>query len=452
MAGQLDFARHCETLAGMFRRSISLLAVTAIVASVMAVALPASAELPPGGTFIDDDGIVHEPSIEALYQAGITSGCDQRKIMFCPGRPVSRGEVAAFLARALKLPAPLADHFTDDNGSTFETNINQIAEAGITKGCNPPDNTRFCPERSLTRAEMATMLVRSFPDLIPDSWPDAFVDDDSSVHETAINQIAAAGLTKGCNPPANDNFCPQEVVTRAQIATFLVRALGLTPIVPPPQFPIERVSRFTTYYDCCQNRVTNIRLMAKTVDGYVVMPGETFSIDAVVGPRTSAKGYLPAPYLINGEGACCAVGGGVSQFGTTMYNAVFWGGYQIDDHRPHTGWISRYPLGIEATLVYTSIDLKFTNDTVTPVYIRTSSTSTSVTVELWGYQGGWQASGYHPRGHRSSSISVLDQGDSTAKRVSATVTGSAPGWVKIVRTLTQGGVAKSQTWWWKYVT
>lgn len=215
--------------------------------------------------------------------------------------------------------------------------------------------------------------------------------------------------------------------------------------------PIERVSRFTTFFDCCQNRVTNIRQIAREIDRTVVLPGETFSIDEVTGPRTSSGGYLPAPYLINGQGACCAVGGGVSQFGTTIHNAVFWGGYRVVSHRPHSGYISRYPLGIEATLVYRSIDYRFTNDTDTPVIIRTSSTSTSVTVELWGYQGGWQMTGFHPRGSRSSSISVLDSGGSDAKRVRGSVSGSAPGTVRIVRTLTQGGVSTSQTWFWTYV-
>ncbi len=216
--------------------------------------------------------------------------------------------------------------------------------------------------------------------------------------------------------------------------------------------PIERVSRFTTFYDCCQPRVTNIRTIARAINGTVVQPGQTFSIDEVVGPRTRAKGYVPAPYLQAGQGFCCAIGGGVSQFGTTIHNAVFWGGFQVDSHKPHTGWISRYPLGIEATLVYRSIDYRFTNDTPNPVTIRTSSTGTSVTVEIWGNQGGWQVTGSHPSGARSSRISVLDSGTSEAKRVSASVSGSAPGLVTIRRTLTQDGTRRTQTWYWRYVS
>ncbi|HSM45191.1 MAG TPA: VanW family protein, partial [Acidimicrobiia bacterium] len=254
-------------------------------------------DLPPGGTFIDDDGTTHEPSIEAIYAEGITRGCDPRGIFFCPDDPVTRGEMAAFLARSLGLPGTSEDFFTDDSNSIFQGDINKIAAAGFTLGCNPPTNTHYCPDRGVTRAEMATLLVRAFPDQVPDSAPDAFSDDNDSVHENDINRIAAGGITKGCNPPQNTQYCPREQVTRAQMATFLVRALGLTPIEPPPQRPIERVSSFTTFYDCCQNRVTNIQTMARALDGYVVMPGETFSIDQVLGPRTSAKGYVPAPYL-----------------------------------------------------------------------------------------------------------------------------------------------------------
>ncbi|HEX6286995.1 MAG TPA: VanW family protein, partial [Acidimicrobiia bacterium] len=359
----------------MLRRLTTLLGLVVAVLVILGSS-PSSAELPPGGTFIDDDGNVHEGSIEAVFAAQITSGCDERGIRFCPDLVVTRGQMAAFLARALNLAPASEDYFTDDDGSTFEGAIDKIAEAGITVGCNPPDHDEYCPDKRVTRAEMATLLVRAFPELLLETAPDVFTDDGDSVHHTNINRIAAERITLGCNPPDNDNFCPDEGVSRAQMATFLTRALKLQAVKPPAQFPIERVSRFTTFYDCCQPRVTNIRRMAAEVDGYVVMPGETFSIDQVVGPRTSSGGYVPAPYLQNGQGRCCAIGGGVSQFGTTIHNAVFWGGYQIDDHRPHTGWISRYPLGIEATLVYSSIDFKFTNDTVTPVYIETSSTGT----------------------------------------------------------------------------
>lgn len=439
----MSVLRRTLTLAGLFLGAFLLLGATTALAAD---------ELPPGGTFIDEDGSVHEGSIEAIFEAGITVGCDDRGIRFCPHDPITRGQVAVFFSRALSLPSSGTDHFVDDDGHSFEDAINKLADAGITVGCNPPANTDFCPEHRLNRAEMATLIVRAFPDQVPDDAPDSFSDDGDSVHQNNINRIAAANITLGCNPPDNTRYCPSDPVTRAQMATFLVRVLDLESIDVPPQKPIERVSSFTTYHDCCQNRVTNIQVMARALDGYVVMPGQTFSIDEVLGPRTSAKGYRPAPYLINGQGACCAIGGGVSQFGTTIFNAVFWGGFDVGTVRPHSGWISRYPLGIEHTLVYNSIDFRFTNDTTTPIYIDTSYSSTSITVELYGNQGGWQMRGHHPRGARSSSITVLDQGTSEAKRVSARVTGSAPGSVRITRTLTQGGNSTSESWFWNYVS
>ena len=218
------------------------------------------------------------------------------------------------------------------------------------------------------------------------------------------------------------------------------------------ELPIEQVSRFTTYFNCCEARVTNIRLMAAEIDGTVVLPGDTFSLDQVAGPRTASKGYVGAGYLLGGEGACCVIGGGVSQFGTTIHNAVFWAGYDVVEHKPHSRWISRYPLGIEATLFYGSLDYKFTNDTPAPVTIRTSSSGTSVTVEIWGNQGGWQMYGWHPRGARNSSIVVTDFGGTDAKRVTAWVGGSAPGPVSITRSLTKNGVRSTQFWSWNYAS
>ena len=79
-----------------------------------------------------------------------------------------------------------------------------------------------------------------------------------------------------------------------------------------------------------------------------------------------------------------AVGGGVSQLSTTLFNAVFFGGYQDVTHTVHSLYLSRYPLGREATLNYPSIDNKFKNDTKNGVLIQTSFTSTSVTVSLYG--------------------------------------------------------------------
>ena len=202
------------------------------VAVVLAFQLlaPAAAqaeELPPGGTFFDDDQSVHEPAIEAIAGEGITSGCAEDR--YCPRQEVSRGQMAAFLVRALGLSATDVDHFDDDNGHLFESSINALAEAGITRGCG--DGTGFCPDATVTRGEMAAFLVRA--DRLEPTDTDHFSDDDGHLFEAEINALAEAGVTSGCNPPDGDRFCPQEVTLRGQMASFLTRFLGLDPVHPP---------------------------------------------------------------------------------------------------------------------------------------------------------------------------------------------------------------------------
>ena len=128
------------------------------------------------------------------------------------------------LARGLSLPSTTTDYFTDDDGSIFESAINRVAAAGITKGCNPPANDSFCPDDLVTRGEMAAMFDRALD--LAATATDYFTDDDTSIFEASINRLAAAGITKGCNPPANDQYCPNDNLTRGQIAAFFRRALG----------------------------------------------------------------------------------------------------------------------------------------------------------------------------------------------------------------------------------
>ncbi len=202
-----------------------------------------AAALPPGGTFVDDDGNTHEGSIEAIAAENITFGCNPpANDRYCPGDVVERGAMAAFLARAFDLPAAKRDHFIDDDGHTFENDINRLADAGITRGCNPPRNDRFCPDQGMTRGEMSAMLARAFG--YPASKVDRFVDDDGHTFEADIQRIAAKGVTLGCNPPRNDRFCPDDPVKRDQMATFLARALDLDTTRPParcPTLPAEDV-------------------------------------------------------------------------------------------------------------------------------------------------------------------------------------------------------------------
>lgn len=148
------------------------------------------------------------------------------------------------------------------------------------------------------------------------------------------------------------------------------------------------IGTFTTRYEPGQPRVTNIRTMARTVNGTIIAPGAQFSLNGIVGQRTKKGGYVPAPFIGEGNKIEPSVGGGVSQFSTTMYNAAYFAGLHIDTHQPHSLYISRYPPGREATLDYPGIDLKWTNDTDVPVLVKTFSDDHSVTVSLYGDNGG----------------------------------------------------------------
>jgi len=172
-------------------------------------------------TYNDSLDSVFREQIWWMHDTGITSGCAPEA--YCPDGTVTRGQMAAFLVRALGLTATSSIDFTDDDGNIFEQNINKLATADITKGCNPPTNDKFCPNDPVTRGQMAAFLVRALG-LTATSDVD-FVDDNGSVFEENINKLATAGITKGCNPPTNDKFCPNDPVTRGQMAAFLFRAL-----------------------------------------------------------------------------------------------------------------------------------------------------------------------------------------------------------------------------------
>nr|MDJ0953177.1 S-layer homology domain-containing protein [Acidimicrobiia bacterium] len=145
---------------------------------------------------------------------------------FCPNDFVTRGQMAAFLVRALALTDDGGgDLFADDDGSVFEPSIDRLAASGITKGCNPPWNDQFCPNDFVTRGQMAAFLVRAVG-YTDNGSGNLFVDDDGSVFEDAIDKLGTAGVTRGCNPPINDHYCPHDRVTRGQMAAFLRRALG----------------------------------------------------------------------------------------------------------------------------------------------------------------------------------------------------------------------------------
>lgn len=171
--------------------------------------------------FVDDDGSPFEDAIEQLAAAGVTSGCGPpEERTFCPGEPVNRGELSAFLAGVLDLPTTGVSGFDDvDPDGPFAGPTRRLAAAGIVQGCT---EDRFCPVQEVTRAQMAAFLARALEP--PDAEGPGFTDvPDGSPFADAIARLAAAGVFSGC---AEDGprFCPDEPVTRGEVAALLVRA------------------------------------------------------------------------------------------------------------------------------------------------------------------------------------------------------------------------------------
>jgi vancomycin resistance protein YoaR len=146
----------------------------------------------------------------------------------------------------------------------------------------------------------------------------------------------------------------------------------------------ERVSTFTTTFSGgrASPRSRNIYRIADEVDGAVVKPGKVFSLNGHTGKRGVAQGYREAPIIVGGR-LVPGVGGGASQFTTTLFNAAYYAGLEDVEHKPHSFWFSRYPAVIESTIFYPTLDLKFRNNTPHALLIDTSHTADSVTVSIW---------------------------------------------------------------------
>ena len=144
----------------------------------------------------------------------------------------------------------------------------------------------------------------------------------------------------------------------------------------------ERVSEFTTYYSCCQPRVTNIQRAAQMLDGTIVEPGESFSLNDALGKRTVERGFVSAPQIFDGR-LEDAVGGGISQVATTLYNAAFFAGVKLVAHQAHQFYISRYPMGREATVSWGGPELVFRNDWPAAILMKVVATDSAISVRFY---------------------------------------------------------------------
>ena len=216
------------------RRAATRLVASAIVAAVAAVGLATTAAAHSG--FTDVTSHWHKANIEALAEMGLFDGTECGVQQFCPDKPANRWTVAVWIVRALDgadPPAVAQSRFADvDDDEWWMPYVERLADLQITVGCKT-EPLRFCPDETVTRARMASFLVRAF-DLA--AAPSAgFADTEGSVHEANIDALFAAGITAGCKTDPL-RYCHDSPVSRAQMASLLNRGLDTRP--EPASFTI----------------------------------------------------------------------------------------------------------------------------------------------------------------------------------------------------------------------
>lgn len=211
------------------------------------------------------------------------------------------------------------------------------------------------------------------------------VNDDGSIHVTESRSGMLLDL-----PVLMDEL--DDAATGGGLRTIFV---ALTPVFPKlSTADVQNMglsalgSQFTTYFDPRNaSRANNIALAAKLVDGALVEPGETFSLNAAMGPRTANRGFDYAPVIASDNVLRQGVGGGICQYATTLFNAVFFAGLPVVEREAHSLYISHYPVGRDATVAWGAIDFRFRNDTGKSIMIRSWIDGGALTVALVGKTG-----------------------------------------------------------------
>jgi vancomycin resistance protein YoaR len=183
----------------------------------------------------------------------------------------------------------------------------------------------------------------------------------------------AAAILRAALDPVNRIAPLVMAQTEPKRTTEQARAMGITGLV----------GRYETSFTGTANRIHNVELVAKLIDDKYIAPGAVFSFNQTTGERNSKKGFLSAPVIINGE-LSEALGGGVCQVSTTVFNAAYESGLPILERTNHALYISHYPLGRDATVNWPSTDLKFRNDTDHWMLLRTFASSDTLLVALYG--------------------------------------------------------------------
>jgi hypothetical protein len=355
--------------------------------------------------FADVRPNAHNQAVGCLAFLGVSEGRNTSAgRLYQPRSRMLRDQMASLVARTIDLvpndvyrlpPASEGARFPDVDG-VHEDNIRRLVAAEIVEG---REDGTYAPRRPVTRAQMASFVARAIEAVTGTELPraeDPYDDLDGIVHTENIEKLTAIGVVQG---PAPGVYAPQTYITRQEVATMLARGLDYLAsqdtfdprdIDPPPAD--VRVGIFSTPLTPGQPRNQNIRQAADYLDGTRVAPGERMSLNEAIGPRTRERGFQENGFISDGQ-TISVVGGGVSQVATTFFNAVWFSGHRIITHQPHSQYFERYPPGREATISWGGPDVVIENNSPHPLHIATSHTERSVTVAVvsrpWSWVDQW---------------------------------------------------------------
>lgn len=244
--------------------------------------------------------------------------------------------------------------------------------------------------------EAGTLSLHLDPAVLQNSLKSTLKEVERPVIEASFDIDRRGGIS--VEPSEAGLTLDQELLARRLLEPQVLktRRLELPLVAVEPRLSTEKaeelgiqglVASFTTSHACCQPRVENIHTAAAKMDGHVILPGERFSLNQFLGPRIGNRDYKKAPTIVHGKMKKTS-GGGISQFATTLFNAVLNGGYAIIQRQPHSFYFPRYPEGHEATISFPEPDLIFQNDTKAGLLVKTQFSGTYIKVSLYGDNGG----------------------------------------------------------------
>ena len=228
------------------------------------------------------------------------------------------------------------------------------------------DLAELLPDVGAPPVETTFTVVDNVPQIVPGQLGAACCAPEAGVEIGKVIHARLAGTAPG-GPLALPTKPVEPELTVEEAAAYGIK---------------EQVSTFTTNHAANQSRVTNIHRIADLVRGQVITPGATFSINKFVGERTPEKGFVLGGVIEDGV-FTESIGGGISQFATTTFNAAFFAGLEFAEYQSHSIYISRYPFGREATLSWPKPDLRIRNPTPYAVLIWPTYTGRSITVSMY---------------------------------------------------------------------